>query len=250
MTALLAHILRHPIKAVGVEEIARAELQPGRPLAFDRRWAVAHAAAKFQGQPGAWAAKMNFLRGVAGPELMAVTATCKDESVTLAHPRAASLTLDMRDSADRARLIDWLAPLWPEGRPAPSHVVEVPGQALADWPDPFLSLLSLSSLDQLSRHAGQPLHPWRFRGNLWVDGWQPLRERALIGRQIRIGTATLEIVQPITRCRATGVNPETGTEDCDTLATIDSLWGHKDFGVYARVLTGGEITRGDRVMVL
>jgi len=250
MTAQLAHILRHPIKAVGVEEIARADLLAGNPLAQDRRWAVAHAGARFQGQPGAWAAKMNFLRGVAGPELMAITARSNGEQVTLSHPRAETIALNMAKSGDHSRLIDWLTPLWPEGRPAPSHVVEVPGQALADWPDPFLSLLSLSSLAKLSQHAGQSLHPWRFRGNLWVSGWEPLTERRQIGQKLRIGTATLEIVQPITRCRATGVNPETGAEDCDTLAALESLWGHKDFGVYARVLTSGTIAQGDRVQVI
>jgi hypothetical protein len=250
MTARLAHILRHPIKAVGVEEIARAELVAGHALALDRQWAVAHAAAKFQGQPDAWQPKMNFLRGVAGPELMAVTAVCDGAQVTLRHPRAQTICLDLASAADRARLIAWLAPLWPAGRPAPSHVVEVPGQALADWPDPFVSLLSLSSLAALSQHAGQALHPRRFRGNLWVEGWVPLQERALIGQRIRVGAATLEIVQPITRCRATGVNPDTGAEDCDTLAALESLWGHKDFGVYARVVHGGEIVRGDAVAVL
>ncbi|PKP69410.1 MAG: hypothetical protein CVT82_11175 [Alphaproteobacteria bacterium HGW-Alphaproteobacteria-4] len=250
MTARLAHILRHPIKAVGVEEIERAPLAEGRALAFDRRWAIAHVAAKFQGQPEAWQPKANFLRGVAGPELMAVTAACQGNRVTLGHPRAKTITLDMASDADRARLIAWLTPLWPVGRPAPSHVVEVPGQALADWPDPFLSLVSLTSLAALSRRAGQALHINRWRGNLWVDGWEPLRERALIGQRIRVGTATLEIVQPITRCRATCVNPETGAEDCDTLAMLESLWGHKDFGVYARVLTGGDIARGDTVEIL
>ncbi|MBW6506114.1 MAG: MOSC domain-containing protein [Rhodobacteraceae bacterium] len=250
MTALLAHILRHPIKSVGVEEVERAPLTEARALAFDRRWAVAHAAAKFQGQPQAWQPKMNFLRGVAGPELMAVTAACAGDRVTLYHPRAGTITLDMGLAADHARLIGWLTPLWPDGRPAPRHVVEVPGQALADWPDPFLSLLSLSSLAELARHAGRALHINRWRGNLWVDGWAALRERALLGQRIRVGAATLEIVQPITRCRATCVNPETGAEDCDTLAALESLWGHRDFGVYARVLTGGDIARGDAVEVL
>ncbi|MDP2063105.1 MAG: MOSC domain-containing protein [Phaeovulum sp.] len=250
MTARLAHILRHPIKAVGVEEIARASLHAGRALASDRRWAVAHRSAKFEGQPGAWQSKLNFLRGVAGPELMAITARSDGAKVSLHHPRAGTIALDMASEADHLRLIAWLTPLWPEGRPAPSHVVEVPGQALTDWPDPFLSLLSLASLDALSHHAGWPLHPNRWRGNLWIAGWEPLAERALIGRRLRIGTAMLEIVQPVTRCRATCVNPETGADDCDTLAALDTLWGHKDFGVYARVLTGGEIAQGDSVEII
>ncbi len=250
MTARLAHILRHPIKAIGVEEIESASLAKGRALAGDRRWAVAHVAAKFSGQPGAWQPKMNFLRGVAGPELMAISAACNGEQVTLRHPRAETITLDMQSEADRNRLVAWLEPLWPDDRPAPSHVVEVPGQAMTDWADPFLSLLSLSSLAELSHHTGQALHVNRWRANLWVDGWAPLHERALIGSHIRIGGATFEIVQPITRCRATTVNPATGANDCDTLAALESLWGHKDFGVYARVLSGGEIARGDAIEVL
>ncbi|WP_372839149.1 MOSC domain-containing protein [Phaeovulum sp.] len=250
MTARLAHILRHPIKAIGVEEIESASLSKGRALPSDRRWAVAHEAAKFSGQPEAWQPKMNFLRGVAGPELMAINAACDDAIVTLRHPRAGTITLNMSNAADRDRLVTWLQPLWPDDRPAPSHVVEVPGQAMTDWAEPFISLLSLSSLADLSHHAGQTLHINRWRANLWVEGWEPLRERALIGHRIRIGSATFEIVQPITRCRATTVNPETGASDCDTLAALESLWGHKDLGVYARVLTGGEIARGDAIEVL
>lgn len=246
----LAHVIRHPIKSIGVEHILRASLVEGRALDLDRRWAVAHAAAKFVGQPGAWQPKMNFLRGAAGPELMAVTASSAGDTVTLHHPRAETITLALDHAADRARLIAWLTPLWPEGRPAPSHVVEVPGQALTDVPGPWLSLLSLASLGALGAHMGRDLHLARWRGNLWVEGWEPQQERALIGQRIRIGTATLEVMQPITRCRATCVNPETGAEDCDTLLALEALWGHKDFGVYARVATGGDIATGDAVEIL
>lgn len=248
--AHLAHLVRHPIKSIGVEHIERASLSEGRALPLDRRWAVAHEAAKFVGQPGAWQPKMNFLRGVAGPELMAITATAAADTVTLRHPHAETITLDLNHAADRARLIAWLVPLWPENRPAPSHVVEVPGQALTDVPGQWLSLLSLASLGALGAYMGRALNLHRWRGNLWVDGWEPLQERALIGRRIRIGTAVLEVMQPITRCRATCVNPETGTEDCDTLAALEALWGHKDFGVYARVTAAGDIAKGDAVEIL
>jgi uncharacterized protein YcbX len=251
MRAHLAHILRHPIKSIGVEELEGALLSEGRALPLDRRWAVAHVAAKFAGQPEVWQPKANFLRGVAGPELMAITAKSSSDGITLRHYRAGEILVDLANPADRGRLIDWLTPLWPAGRPAPSHVIDAPsGGALTDISEPWLSVLSLASLRAFGQRIGKDLHINRWRGNLWIEGWAPMEEQELIGRQIRIGAAHLEVMEPITRCRATCVNPQTGVEDCDTLAALSTIYGHKDFGVYARVLNGGSISLGDTVEVI
>jgi uncharacterized protein len=43
---------------------------------------------------------------------------------------------------------------------------------------------------------------------------------------------------------ATKVDPETGAVRGDTLAALESGYGHQDFGVYARVIAGGEIAVG------
>ncbi|SEQ01593.1 MOSC domain-containing protein [Thalassovita taeanensis] len=246
----LTHILRHPVKAIGYEEISGASLTKGRALPFDRHWAVAHAAAKFSGQPEAWHAKMNFLRGVAGPDLMAVQ-TRLDEAkgvLTLTHPRAATITVD--PARDEAELLAWLASLWPKTRPAPSHVVSVPEQAMTDMPEPFIALLGLASNRALSQRMGRDLSIHRWRGNLWIDGWAPFEEFDLIGRRVRIGAAELNIVQRITRCGATRANPKTGREDADTLGTLNKAYGHQDFGVYALVTKEGPIATGDRVEIL
>ncbi len=247
-SAHLARIIRHPVKAIGWEDLPAVTLTPGRTLPFDRVWAVAHEAATFPGQPDGWQRKLNFLRGVAGPELMAVRARLEDGRLHLAHPRRPDLAIDPDDARDRERLIDWLRPLWPEGRPAPSHVVHVPGHPMTDVPGPWLSILSLGGLRTLSAAVGQDLSPHRFRGNLWVEGWDAEAERALVGRRLRIGEAVVEVRQPITRCRATCVNPETGAEDVETLAALNALWGHQDFGIYAEVIEGGRIAPGDAVV--
>lgn len=254
MTASIAHIFRHPIKSIGVEELDHAPLTRGRVLPFDRHWAVAHQGAKFLDmparQPQGWASKMNFLRGVAGHPLMAVTAALDDAtgSVTLRHPERAEITLHPQE--DEAALLAWLAPLWPDRFPPASHVVQVPGCAMTDDKEPFISLLSLASLRLLSSHLGAPLSPLRFRGNLWVEGWEAFSEFDLIGRQIRLGDALLDVAEPITRCRATCVNPATGIEDADTLAALKAGWGHQDFGLFCRVVESGTITRGTPVEIL
>jgi len=243
----LAHICRHPIKAAGVEELARVALAPGAALPFDRHWAVAHEGARLK--PGAWGVKANFLRGVTGHGLMAVRASLDEGArrVTLAHPEAGTIAAAPDDPADAARLIDWLAPLWPADRPAPARIVHVPGQAMTDWPDPFVSVLNLASLDALGQRLGRALSIHRFRGNLWLDGLAPWAEFGLVGREIALGPVRLRVERPITRCAATTVNPDTGRADADTLGALRDGFGHQDFGVYATVIAGGPIAVGDPV---
>lgn len=249
MTATLAHLVRHPVKSVGHEEIDHAPLTEGRVLPFDRHWAISHEAAKFDAPLDAWAAKLNFLRGVAAPALMAVRAAWDGTRLRLSHPDLPEILLAPDDPADAARLIGWLAPLWPANRPAPRRL-ERPGTALTDMREPYVSILSLGSLRALGAAVGQDLSIHRFRGNLWIDGWEPAAERALIGQRLRIGGALLEVAMPITRCRATCANPETGAEDIETLDALESLWGNRHFGLYATVVCGGTVARGDAVEVV
>ena len=88
----IAHIFRHPIKSVGVEEVARVDLEPGRTLAWDRVWAIAHDAAKLR---EGWNTSVNFTRCSKVPALVAVRARVNDDgTITLTHPDRPSVTLD------------------------------------------------------------------------------------------------------------------------------------------------------------
>lgn len=249
-TGRVAHLVRHPIKSAGFEQIETAALTEGAAFPFDRVWAVAHAAARLP-EPLAWAPKLQFLRGWASADLMAISCQSDPEArqVTLSHPRRETATFRPDDPADAARLIDWLRPLWPENRPEPARVVTVLGQAFTDQDQPLVSINSVASLDDLSARMGSELSLHRFRGNIWVDGWKPWAELDLIGREITVGTARLAIEEPIGRCRATGANPATGLQDTDTMAALDSHFGHTDFGVFARVIGGGTVALGDEVRI-
>lgn len=247
----LAHICRHPIKSVGYEELARAALTPGRTLPFDRAWAVAHEAAGFNGAPGGWEPKLKFLRGWAEGALMAIRARFDEatQTITLTHPQRPTLTVRLPEEGDS--VVDWLRPLWPERRPAPSRLVaRADGGALTDVPDPWISILSLTSNRILGQRLGQDLSMHRWRGNLWIDGLAPWEEFDLIDRELAIGEARLKVMQRITRCRATCANPETGRLDADTLGALEAGYDHQDFGVYALVTRPGIIAPGDTVRVL
>ncbi len=244
----VAHLVRHPIKSAGYEAVDSVTLTAGAAFPFDWVWAVAHAAARLP-DPLAWASKLQFLRGWGSADLMAVSCTSdpKEGQVTLSHPRRPTESFRPDDAADAVRLIDWLRPLWPENRPEPARVIRVPGQALTDQDQPLVSINSLTSLAELSARIGQDLSVHRWRGNIWVDGWAPWAELGLIGREITIGTVRLRVEEPIGRCRATGANPATGLFDADTMAVLEAGYGHTDFGVFARVLAGGDVVLGNEV---
>lgn len=255
MTAHLAHIFRHPVKSIGLEEIAGASLTKGGALPFDREWAVLTEASKIgrteDGFATAWGKKVNFVIGRSAPALMQVTAqeTAPGRWV-FAHPDVPPLDIDPSQAEDQSRLLEWLRPLWPVEAPAPTAVVRAPGQSLCDQPYPCLSLIGVASLADLEARSGKALSPRRFRANLWAEGWAPFAEFDLVGKRLRIGSTEFEVKERVGRCRATDVNPESGARDIDMLKTLESLYGHTDLGVFLTVSEPGAIARGDRIEVL
>jgi len=241
-------IWRHPIKAHGREALQRVELTAGQTMPWDRHWAVAHEAAKTDGLQ--WAPCVNFSRGAKTPTLMAINALLdeRDGLVRLTHPARPPLTFD--PDRDAAEFLDWVRPLMSPDRAASARILRVPGRGMTDTAFPSISLNSRSTLQEISEAAGREVSPLRWRGNIWFDGIPAWAEFDWIGQRLRVGTAELEIREPIGRCLATTVNPETGLRDTDTLDILRENWGHKDFGVYGEVATGGVVAVGDQLEIV
>lgn len=251
MGASLAHIWRHPIKSHGHEAIERASLIPGQGLPLDRVWAVIHERSPVKATAPVWAPSSAFVIGSKVNALVAMSAeTSADGRITLCHPMLAPVTLDLDDPVDQARLIDWTKPLMHPERPAAIGVVRLNSHGIFDTDFASISLNNLASLSALSALVGQPMDMRRFRGNLWFSGLSAWQEHGWLGRELRVGTARLEIVEPIARCAATTVNPETALADVETPYLLRKHLGHRDFGVYARVIAAGEIALGDELVLL
>ena len=135
-------------------------------------------------------------------------------------------------------------------RPQPHSLIKAPAGGMADAKFSAVSILSLTSLKALGEALEQDLDPRRFRGNLWIDGTAPFEEFDWVGRELKIGSTRLEVVDRITRCRATETNPDTGERDANTLKALREHWGHTDFGIRAKVLSGGDIALSDSLEVL
>jgi len=247
----LAAIWRHPIKGHGVEPLTAVTLAADRTMPWGRVWAIADARAKITPGTRDWAPCANFSRGAKSPRLMAIRARVDEARgrVRLSHPAAEPLDIDPDDPEDARALVAWARALADPDRPAPAFVVRAT-TGMTDSACPTLSLLNRSSLAALGDRLGKPLAEERFRGNLWLDGLGPFEELDLVGRDLRLGAATLHVTEAISRCKATTVDPATGLVDADTLGALRAGWGHQHFGVYVRVKTGGRVARGDAATLL
>ena len=84
----------------------------------------------------------------------------------------------------------------------------------------------------------------RFRINVIVDGDG---EDQLVGRQVRLGEVTLDVVKPIDRCVIT-TRPQPGgiDRDLDVLRMINAKHGGQ-LGIGTLVLVGGRVAVGDEL---
>ena len=236
----LAALYRHPVKSLGEEALPRAALEPGRPIAWDRVWAVAHGRSEWDPAAPAWATSRNFVIQSFNPKLAQIACALDEatETIRLAHPERGEVTV--RPEADGPALTGWLAPLASE--PGPFRIARAPGGAMHDFPDTHLSIGNLASLRALEEMAGQPLAHIRFRMNLWLDGFAPWEELGWTG--MAVGPARLRVIGRVARCNATNADPDTGARNTELPKLLHARFGHADFGVYAQVERGGEIAPG------
>jgi hypothetical protein len=110
-----------------------------------------------------------------------------------------------------------------------------------------VSIINLASVAGIETMVGQPVHPLRFRANLYVDGWPAWSELDMVGQEITAGAARLKVTKRIMRCAATNVDPETGVRDLQIPATLMRTFQHADCGIYARVIAGGDVKPGDAI---
>lgn len=245
MAGTLSAIYRYPVKGLGPELLDRAALAPGRHLAGDRRWAVAHGSSKWDPAAPIFVSRRNFVQTAMSPELAATELSSDGGVLTLIAPDREPLSADPDEPAGAALITAWLEGLVGHRQPGPYRLASLPGGALTDTEDGHLSLLSDVSLRALSQAAGRPLERRRFRGNLWIDGLAPWEEFDLVGREVSLGGVRLRVTGRIDRCSAPAANPATGARDIDVVAVLRDRWEHIDFGVHAQVIEGGEIALGD-----
>jgi uncharacterized protein YcbX len=241
-------IYRYPVKGLSPEPLARTQLQVMETLPGDRLYAIENGPSGFEAAAPRHQPKQRYLMLMRNERLARLRTRFHDMNHTLiieTEGREAARG-DLRTSPGRAAIEAFFAGFCADELRGPPRVLHAPGFSFSDVARKVVSIINLASLVAIEDVVGRPIHPLRFRGNVYVSGWPAWRELDLVGREITFaGRARLRVVKRIVRCAATNVDPGTGVRDLAIPDTLMRSFGHADCGVYGEVVEGGEIAVGD-----
>ena len=249
-TATIDAIYRYPVKGLSPERLIRTRLSVGQTISNDRIYAVENGPTRFDPAAPEYLAKNHFLMLMRNAGLARLVTRYDDATcvLTIQEDAREAARGDLSTAAGRAAIEQFLAAFCAaELRGAPK-VLHAPGFSFSDVARKVVSIINLASVAAVEDAVGAPVHPLRFRGNLYVAGWPAWHEFALIDRELAVGSsARLRVVKRIGRCAATDVDPDTGIRDMQIPRTLLVSCGHSDCGVYAEVVADGDIAGGDVV---
>lgn len=252
LPAEITGIYRYPVKGLSPEPLPRVELAAGRTLPADRRYAIENGPSGFDPADPKWMSKAYFLMLMRDEWLAGLHTHFDDASHTLTirdNGREAARG-DLETAAGRAAIEQFFAARFASDIKGPPKILSGGGHSFSDVAGKVVSIINLGSLQPIEDVVGQPVHPLRFRANLYVRGWPAWHEFDLLGQTLAIGDVRLKIVKRIVRCAAINVDPDTAARDLDIPHTLMQRFGHADCGVYAEVIAGGTVASGDEIKTL
>jgi uncharacterized protein YcbX len=249
-SAQIASLFRYPVKGLTPEPLPHVALGVGETLPADRRYALENGPSGFDAAEPKWMSKAYFLMLMRDEWLAALRTHFDDASnvLTISQNGAIAAQGDLETAEGRAAIEGFFATSYARAIKGPPKVLSGNGHSFSDVARKVVSIINLGSLAAIENMVGLPVHPLRFRANLYVSGWPPWHEFDLLDRTIAIGDARLRVVKRIVRCAAVNVDPETAARDLNIPQALMRRLGHADCGVYAEVIAGGTIGIGDAIV--
>jgi uncharacterized protein YcbX len=247
--AKVASLYRYPVKGLSPEPLPRVALEAGHTLPADRRYAIENGPSGFDPAAPAWLPKSHYLMLMRNERLAGLQTHFEGDThlLTIREDDRVAARGDLETAEGRAAIERFFATNFARELKGPPKILSGGGHSFSDVARKVVSIINLGSVAAVENTIGLPVHPLRFRANLYVSGWPAWQEFELLGQTLAIGEARLKVVKRITRCAAVNVDPETAARDLDIPRMLMRRLGHNDCGVYAEVIFGGTIGVGDAV---
>jgi hypothetical protein len=250
MTSSVRAIFRYPVKGLSPQCLERTRLSVGQTVPADRLYAIENGPSGFDPAAPAYFPKQRFLMLMRNERLAALRTDYNEDRHTLVITAGGveAARGDLRTPDGRAAIEQFFAAYCAKELRGPPKVLYGQNHSFSDVAKKVVSIINLASVAAVETAVGAAVNPLRFRANLYVEGWPAWHEFDLVGRTLTIGkTARLKVVKRIERCAATDVDPDTGIRDLTIPRTLLQNFDHTDCGIYAEVVTAGDITTGDTI---
>jgi uncharacterized protein YcbX len=245
----IASLYRYPVKGLSPEPLPCVALRIGETLPADRRYAIENGPSGFDPGAPVWMPKSHFLMLMRDERLAGLRSHFEDNNnlLTIRENGIVAARGDLESAEGRAAIEAFFATNFAGELKGPPKVISGGGHSFSDVARKVVSIINLGSVAAVEAIVGLPVHPLRFRANLYVSGWPAWHEFELLGQTLAIGDARLKVVKRITRCAAINVDPETAARNLDIPPTMMRRLRHNECGIYAEVTASGTIGVGDAV---
>ena len=239
----LATITRYPLKGFAGELLEKTQVEPNCTLPCDRQYALQHPDRKPLA-PNTWRPKKFFLQSTQTNFCAATKVNWQCDRVQFQYHQDNIIV--SRNPLDGRPLIQWIESF---DHSVKGCTLESLDTGFTDKRDAYVSMLNRSTISAIAKATNTYDHPERYRGNLLIDGLKPFEESLWVGRQLLIGEARLEVIEPIVRCKATEFDWH-GTHSEGFLDLLEKTFKTDTCGIFLRVILGGSIAVTDKITLL
>src|ERR1700680_4708894 len=179
-------IYRYPVKGLSPQRLERTFLSVGATLPADRLYAIENGPSGFDPAAPAYFPKQRFLMLMRNERLAALRTDYDEAShtLTIGHEGREAVRGDLHSKEGRLAVEAFFRRYMPKELYGPPKVLSGAGHSFSDVAKKVVSIINLASVAAVENAAGAPVHPLRFRGNVYVRGWPAWREFDLLGKTL------------------------------------------------------------------
>jgi len=249
-------LYRYPVKGLSAQDLKTITVEANQCFPFDRAYAIENGPSRFNAKEPKFLPKINFLALMKHERLARLDTEFEAETETLTIFREGRQVAkgNLSTSIGRNMIEQFIAAFMREELKGPPKLLSSSNHTanhhFADCPDPLVHIITTASAKALEVILNEKVDLKRFRSNIVLETTAPWLEKQWLGKIIKIGDVEIQIIDETSRCAAINVDLETGKRGRSIPATLTQHFSNENFGIYGKILNGGQLTIKDNVIII